>query len=419
MYPELTSEDVLGAYRNLKHSIVHTPLQYNQYLSERYDATIYLKREDLQIIRSFKLRGAMYAINQLSQDELERGVICASAGNHAQGVAYTARLKHIQATIFMPTTTPKQKIDQVEYFGGDYVNVVIQEDTFDKSNEAAHQYAEEHGLTFIEPFDDQNVILGQGTIGVEIHQDLVANGDQADMILVQVGGGGLISGVGAYVKEAMPTAALIGVEPEGAASMQLAMQEGAPTALAKVNKFCDGTAVAKAGELTYHYANNFVDEFISVPEGQVAQSIIDLYSRLAIVAEPSGALTVAALEMMKDRIKGQSVVCVVSGGNNDINRMGEIEERAMIYQGLQQYFIVKFPQRAGALREFVTDILNPGDDITRFEYTKRTNRDSAPVIIGIRLGQRENLPGLLERIEAFDPNYINVIENRDLFQLLV
>lgn len=419
MFPQITSEDVLSAYKSLRSSVNQTPLIYDQYLSDKYKASVYLKREDLQIVRSFKLRGAMYAINQLSDEQLANGVICASAGNHAQGVAYTCRAKKVPATIFMPTTTPKQKIDQVKYFGGDYVNVIIQEDTFDKSNAAAHGYGEEHKLTFIEPFDDVNVILGQGTIGVEIHQDLVANGDQADYILVPIGGGGLISGVGTYVKQAMPVTAVIGVEPTGAASMSLAMEEGKPTELEYVNKFCDGTAVAKVGELTYHYATEVVDEFVVVPEGQVSQTIIDLYSKQAIVAEPSGALTVAALEQMKEQIKGKTVVCLISGGNNDISRMADIDEMAMVYTGLQQYFIIKFPQRAGALREFVTDVLNPDDDITRFEYTKRINRSQAPVIVGVLLGQRDNLEPLLERIEKFDANYINIIENPTLYQLLV
>ena len=419
MFPTITSEDVLAAYKSLRQSVNQTPLMYDSYLSDKYKASIYLKREDLQIVRSFKLRGALYAINQLSDDELAKGVICASAGNHAQGVAYTCQLKKVNGIIFMPSTTPMQKIDQVQYFGGKYVKVVIQEDTFDKSNVAAHLYAKEHNLTFIDPFDDVNVFKGQGTIGVEIHQDLVANGDQADYILLPVGGGGLISGVSAYVKDAMPTSAMIGVEPDGAASMKLAIEQGGPVALDKVDKFCDGTAVAKVGDLTYHYTKEFVEDFITVPEGLVSQTILDLYTRQAIVVEPSGALTVAALDKMAEEIRGKTIVCLISGGNNDINRMAEIEERAMVYRGLQKYFIVKFPQRAGALKDFVTDVLNEGDDITRFEYMKRINRSQAPVFIGIQLGKRENLDSLLQRITAFDPNYINVTENPSLYQLFV
>jgi len=419
MVPMLTAEDVLNAYKVLRSNVDQTPLQKDRFLSEKYNANIFLKREDLQIVRSFKLRGAFYAIDQLSSEKTENGVICASAGNHAQGVAYTCKQKEVQATIFMPTTTPKQKIDQVKYFGGPFVKVVIQEDTFDECNKAAHAYGEENGLTFIEPFNDKNVILGQGTVGVEIHQDLVANGDQADYVLAPIGGGGLISGIGSYVKEAMPTTKLVGVEPRGAASMAKAVEEGVPTELEEVNKFCDGTAVAKVGKMTYEYARDFVDEFVAVDEGLVSQTILSLYSKQAVVAEPSGALTVAALENMKEDIEGKTVVCVVSGGNNDISRMTDIEEKALIYEGLQQYFVIQFPQRAGALREFVTDVMNPDDDITRFEYTKLNNRSEGPVVIGILLGKRENLTSLLERIESFDPNYINLTENKLLFGLLI
>ncbi|MGX7106313.1 threonine ammonia-lyase IlvA [Hutsoniella sourekii] len=419
MVRPLTAEDVLAAYRDLKANIQQTPLVKDRYLSEKYQANIYLKREDLQIIRSFKIRGAYYAIDQLDASQLEGGVVCASAGNHAQGVAYTCQLKQVPAVIFMPTTTPKQKVDQVEYFGGDFVRVVLTEDTFDACNAAAHLYAQEEDRPFIEPYDDLNVILGQGTIGVEIHQQMVAQGEQPDFILAQIGGGGLISGIGAYVHDALPNTCLVGVEPTGAASMIRAVEAGQPVTLDKVDKFCDGTAVARAGTLTFEYAREYVDRFIQVPEGRVSQSILQLYTKQAIVAEPSGALTVAALEQLGDTIKGKNVVCLISGGNNDISRMAEIEEKALIYEGLQQYFIIKFPQRAGALREFVTDILNEDDDVTRFEYTKRINRTQAPVFIGVRLGKRENLPQLLERISEFDPNYINVINNETLFQLLV
>lgn len=419
MVSELKAEDVVKAYKTLGPHVTQTPLQRDNYLSEKYGAEIYLKREDLQIVRSFKLRGAFYAIDQLSDEELSNGVICASAGNHAQGVAYTCKQKKVPATIFMPTTTPKQKINQVKYHGGDFVKIMIQEDTFDKCKGAAHKYANKHDLTFIEPFDDKNVILGQGTVGVEIHQELESRGVQADGILIPIGGGGLISGVGTYVKNKMKGTNLIGVEPSGAASMKLAVENDKPTELDEVNKFCDGTSVAKVGKMTFHYSKKYSDQFVTVPEGQVSQSILDLYSKQAIVAEPSGALTVAALEQMKDEIKGKIIVCLISGGNNDINRMAEIEERALVYEGMQQYFVIQFPQRAGALREFVTDVLNSDDDITRFEYTKKINRSSGPVFIGIRLGKYENLRQLLERIEQFDPNYINVTENPSLYHLMV
>lgn len=415
----LTHSKILEAYKVLRESVNHTPLQYDKYLSDKYQAKVYLKREDLQAVRSFKLRGAYYAIDQLTQDDLDRGVICASAGNHAQGVAYTCKLKEVPSTIFMPTTTPKQKIDQVKYFGGDFVEIKIQEDTFDKCNKAAHEYGAEHGLTFIEPFNDPNVMLGQGTVAVEIHQDLVAQGEEADYVLVPIGGGGLVSGVSTYVKGNMKGTKIIGVEPKGAASMQAALAEGHPVELTEVDKFCDGTAVAEIGELTYRQSKDLIDRVEVVPEGKVSGQILELYSKQAIVAEPSGALSVAALDQMKDDIKGKTVVAVISGGNNDISRMGEIEELWNIYRGLQQYFVVQFPQRAGALKEFVTHILNEGDDITRFEYTKKVNRTSGPVFVGVLLGDYANLQALLERLEEFDPNFINVTNNKSLYQLLV
>ncbi|AMB99020.1 threonine dehydratase [Aerococcus urinaehominis] len=415
----VTKDDVLAAYKTLKPVVAQTPCQHSSYLSSKYDANIYLKREDLQIVRSFKLRGAYYAIDQLDQAALDRGVICASAGNHAQGVAYTCHKKQVQATIFMPNTTPNQKIDQVKYFGGDYVNIMIQGDTFDACSQAAHDYASQNGLTFVEPFNDRNVIAGQGSLAVEIHQDLVAEGEQADYVMVPVGGGGLVAGVSAYVHEAMPTSQVVAVEPTGASSLVAAHQAGHPVELDHVDHFADGTAVACVGNLNFANTEAYVDDYLSVPEGQIAATILELYTKLAIVAEPSGALSVAGLELMKDQIKGKTVVCVISGGNNDIKRMAEIEEKALMYEGILHYFVVNFPQRAGALREFLNYTLNPDDDITRFEYTKRSNKESGPVLVGVQLGDHQNLPGLLERMAEFDPNYINLQENDTLYQFLV
>lgn len=419
MSPLVTKEDVLNAYKKLRSVVTQTPLQHDQYLSDKYHANIYLKREDLQIVRSFKLRGAYYAISQLSDEEMANGVICASAGNHAQGVAFTCREKKVPATIYMPNTTPAQKIDQVKYFGGDYVNIVIEGDTFDECNVSAHEFAALNQLKFIEPYDDLDVIAGQGTIAVEIHQDLMADGEIADIVLVPIGGGGLISGMAAYIKAAMPEAKVVGVEPAGAASMQLALQEGKPVALKYVDKFCDGTAVAKAGDITFEHAKQLVDKIEIVPEGKVSQSIIEMYTKQAIVAEPSGALTVAVLDQMKDEIVGKTVVCLISGGNNDINRMAEIEEKALIYSGMKQYFVINFPQRPGALLEFVSEVLSADDDIAKFEYTKKISRSEGPALVGILLGKAENLSGLLERLEKFDPKYINVLENQTLYSFLV
>lgn len=377
----VTRNDVDQAYQLLKSAVAHTPLQYDRYLSEKYQATILLKREDLQKVRSFKLRGAYYAIKKRSQSELESGVVCASAGNHAQGVAYTCREIGVQAVIFMPSTTPQQKVSQVSFFGGNNVTIELVGDTFDASAAAAKAFAKEKGMAFIDPFDDPAIIAGQGTLAVEMMADALAESYQPDYVFAAIGGGGLISGVSTYVKDVSPVTKIIGVEPKGAPSMQEAFDYGAPVALKQLDKFVDGAAVKEVGQLTYQHAKEYVDQLMTVDEGLVCSTILELYSKQAIVAEPAGALSVAALESMQAEIKGKTVICIISGGNNNINRMAEIEERSLIYQRLMNYFVINFPQRPGALKEFVSEVLGPDDDITRFEYTKKINRGSGPVCL--------------------------------------
>lgn len=415
----ITDVEVRQAYQTLKHAVSHTPLQYDRSLSEKYGATILLKREDLQKVRSFKLRGAYYAICQLSQEQLANGVVCASAGNHAQGVAYTCQELDTKAVIFMPTTTPQQKIAQVRFFGGNKVEIQLVGDTFDRSAQAAKEYAQEQQMTFIDPFNDAQIIAGQGTLALEMMADAAAEGYQADYVLAAIGGGGLISGVGAYVKNTSPATKVIGVEPLGATSMQVAFDNQGPKALAKVDKFVDGAAVEEVGALTYAHATAYVDELVAVDEGLVCSTILDLYSKQAIVCEPAGALSVAALDLLQEKIRGKTVICVISGGNNDINRMGEIEERSLVYEGLKHYFVVNFPQRPGALKEFVSEVLGTDDDITRFEYTKKINRGTGPVVIGILLKEPEALTQLLANLAKFDPEYINLRDNASLYTLLV
>lgn len=415
----ITDTEVRQAYQTLKHAVSHTPLQYDRPLSEKYGATILLKREDLQKVRSFKLRGAYYAISQLSKEQLANGVVCASAGNHAQGVAYTCQEIGTKAVIFMPTTTPQQKIAQVRFFGGNKVEIQLVGDTFDRSAQAAKEYAHKQQMTFIDPFNDLAIIAGQGTLALEMMADAAAEGYQADYVLAAIGGGGLISGVGAYVKNTSPATKVIGVEPLGAKSMQAAFDNRGPKALAKVDKFVDGAAVEEVGALTYDHATAYVDELVAVDEGLVCSTILDLYSKQAIVCEPAGALSVAALDLLQEEIKGKTVICVISGGNNDINRMGEIEERSLVYEGLKHYFVVNFPQRPGALKEFVSEVLGPDDDITRFEYTKKINRGTGPVVIGILLKEPAALAQLLENLLKFDPEYINLRDNASLYTLLV
>ncbi|HFR3471897.1 TPA: threonine ammonia-lyase IlvA [Streptococcus suis] len=399
--------------------VVRTPLDYSRYLSEKYGATIYLKRENEQRVRSFKIRGAYYAISQLTDDEKSRGVVCASAGNHAQGVAYTCQEMQIPATIFMPITTPQQKIGQVKFFGGDYVEIRLVGDTFDESAKAAQDYTQESGKTFIDPFDDENVQAGQGTVAYEILEEAEEQTISFDQILVPIGGGGLVAGVSAYLKEHTPEIKIVGVEASGARSMKAAFDKGRPVKLDQIDKFADGIAVQKVGKSTYEVARKYVDRLIGVDEGWISGTILDLYSKLGIVAEPAGAATIAALEVVKDQIKGQTICCIISGGNNDINRMPEMEERALIYEGIKHYFVVNFPQRPGALREFVNDILGTNDDITRFEYIKRANKGTGPVLIGIALGDKTDYTQFISRLEEFDPQYINLHENDSLYKMLV
>ncbi|KAF1305036.1 threonine ammonia-lyase IlvA [Enterococcus sp. JM9B] len=419
MEEELTYKDVEAAYQVLAPVVNKTPLQYDRYLSEKYDCQVYLKREDLQKVRSFKLRGAYYAIHQLPKKDLEKGIVCASAGNHAQGVAFTCKEMNVKATIFMPTTTPNQKISQVEFFGGENVEVKLIGDTFDASASAAKRFAAEEGQSFIAPFDDYAIMAGQGTTAVEIFDEAKKKQLSVDFLLAAVGGGGLLSSVSIYTKAVSPITQVIGVEPSGAASMAAAFQHGGPVTLAQMEKFVDGAAVREVGQLTYRICKKTVDQLVHVPEGQVCSTILELYSKQAIVAEPAGALSVAALENFKNEIKGKTVVCVISGGNNDINRMAEIEERSLVFEGLKHYFVVNFPQRPGALREFVTDILGEGDDITRFEYTKKVNRGTGPVVLGVLLKNPKSLEPLLTRMAEFDPKFIELSQNPSLYSLLV
>lgn len=413
---KVSVENVLIAHQFLKDVVTHTPLQKNEYLSEVYDANIYLKREDLQHVRSFKLRGAYYKIKTIEDVAKKQGVVCASAGNHAQGVAYACAQLGIFGHIFMPTTTPKQKINQVKMFGRDFVKVILSGDTFDESASSAQSFSDEGQHIFIHPFDDADVIAGQGTVAVEIMNDIER---PIDFVFGSIGGGGLMAGVSTYIKNLSPKVKLIGVEPEGAASMQAAFANKKPINLPNINKFVDGAAVQMVGQLTYEIAKTLLDDIISVPEGKVCTTILELYNKHAIVVEPAGALPVASLDLYKEQIKGKTVVCIISGGNNDIGRMQEIKERSLIHEGLLYYFIVNFPQRAGALRQFLSDVLGEDDDITTFEYTKKNNKESGPALVGIELKRTEDYVGLLERMNQNGFGYTEVNNDSTLFALLV
>jgi threonine dehydratase len=409
-------EDIIIASHTIKDVIFPTPLQYNHLLSERYDCHVYLKREDLQSVRSFKIRGAYNRIKKLNEEELENGIICASAGNHAQGVAYSCHLLNINGKIFMPSTTPKQKVNQVKFWGKDSVEIVLVGDTFDDAYEKAMECCHLENRTFIHPFDDPDVIAGQGTVGVELLHDCQ---EKIDYLFAAIGGGGLLSGVGTYLKHFSPQTKLIGVEPMGAPGMKESFTKGKVTSLESIDPFVDGAAVKTVGSLTYEICKEIVDDILVVPEGKVCTTLLSLYNENAIVVEPTGALSIAALDQYAEQIKGKTVVCIVSGGNNDIGRMQEIRERSMIYEGLQHYFIVQFPQRPGALREFLFDVLGPNDDISHFEYTKKNNRESGPAVVGIELKDKEDYFPLIERIKNKGFLYREVNKDSTLFQMLV
>ena len=393
-----------------------TPLQRNERLSEQYDANVYFKREDLQPIRSFKLRGAYHKIYKLSDAERKLGIVCASAGNHAQGVALACNKLGIKGTIFMPVPTPKQKLNQVRMFGGENIETRLVGDTFDDAYAAAQLFKDQSNSIFIHPFEDKDVVIGQATLALELIEQAQ---DPIDYILVPIGGGGLISGVLHVFKTLSPNTKVIGIEPEGAPAMQQSLENGKNTELNSIDPFVDGAAVRKVGDDAYDLCDKYLDKLVLVSEGKICQSILKLYNREAIVVEPAGAMSTASLKMIGEEIKGKNVVCLICGGNNDITRMAEIKERALLEAKLLHYFIVRFPQRAGALKEFVADVLGPKDDITFFEYSKKNNRSNGPAVVGIELKNPNDFDPLVKRMKSkgFYGDYIN--NKPDLFQFLI
>ena len=400
----------------LRDVVLKTPLQKNQYLSDKYKANIFFKREDLQEVRSYKIRGAFNKISSLTANELKQGVVCASAGNHAQGVAYSCYVKKIKGVIFMPAPTPSQKIEQVKMFGGEFVEVVLTGDTFDDASESAMTYCTENSMSFVHPFNDIKVIEGQATIALEI---LEQTKNPIDYLFLPVGGGGLAAGVSSVFKTLSSHTKVIGVEPEGAPSMSTSLKNGVNTKVENIDKFVDGASVQRVGDLNFDICQNNLDDMVTVHEGEVCQTILDLYNKNAIVVEPAGALTTAVLNQYSEEIKGKNVVCLISGSNNDITRTEEIKERALLHSGHKHYFIIRFPQRSGALREFLTDILGPNDDITHFEYSKKHNRNSGPAVVGLELFNPNDIKQLIDKmkIKNFFGEYLN--DNSDLFQILV
>lgn len=406
-------EEIINAAERLKGVAIHTPLTEHPVLSSFFKCNLRLKREDLQPVRSYKLRGAYNLISMLSSSQRKKGVICASAGNHAQGVAYSCSKLGVKGTIFMPNTTPKQKINQVKFFGHSNITIKLEGDTFDDAYHAALLYATSNGQEFVHPFDDERIIAGQGTVGKEIIEDMA---EELDYVVMPIGGGGLISGVASYIKKVSPNTKIIGVEPQGAASMTEAIKKNKAITLGTIDPFVDGAAVKKVGEINYAIAKNLIDDIIVVPEGRVCTWILKLYSEQGIVVEPAGVLSIAALEYLDEKIKNKNVVSIVSGSNNDIDRMQEIKERSLLFEGLKHYLIITFPQRAGALKEFVNEVLGPNDDITRFEFTKQNSKESGPALVGIEVKNPQDFEKLVARLETKKINYRMLNRDKYLFE---
>ena len=403
------------AMYQIKDSVNRTLMQHMPGWSKQYDSNIYVKREDLQVVRSYKLRGALFKLLNLSDEDRARGVVCASAGNHAQGVAFAAHKLGIHAKIFMPETTPQQKIMRVKKFGKDQIEIILLGDSFDDAYETAIRCAESENKILIPPFNDEFIIAGQGTVGVEILEQLET---PPDIIILPVGGGGLAAGVSTYVKSKYPHIEIIGVEPTGAAAMKKSIKKNEIVTLARINRFADGAAVMTVGVKNFEICKKNLSKVITVDEGKLCSTIIQLYTEDAIVAEPAGVLAISALDLLKDEIKGKTVVCILSGGNNDILRMEEIKERSLLYEGLKHYFLIRFPQRTGALKEFLQS-LGPNDDITHFEYTKKNNRENGPAIVGIELKSQADYKALLQRMDEQKINYQWINDRPMLFEMLV
>lgn len=409
------SIDFTAAAERLRDVVVKTPLTYNYSLSRKYECHVYLKREDLQIVRSYKLRGAYNMMSSLDPEKLSKGVVCASAGNHAQGFAYSCKKLGIRGVVFMPVITPNQKITQTKMFGGDAIQVILTGDTFDDCAIAAKAYTAANDMSFIPPFDDVKIIEGQSTVALEILEDQ----SDIDYLFVPIGGGGLSAGVGSVFKTLSPRTKIVGAEPEGAPSMMAALKAGAPVELEAIERFVDGAAVKRVGDITFDICKDVLDDVCLIPEGKVCSFILKLYNEDAIVAEPAGALSVAALDDYASQIKGKVVVCVVSGSNNDIDRMQEIKERSLQYEGLKHYFLIRFAQRPGALKQFVNDVLGPNDDITRFEYMQKHNKETGPALVGIELKSKKDYQSLVDNLIAYQINYTELNKNDNLFGYLV
>ncbi|HVX68882.1 MAG TPA: threonine ammonia-lyase IlvA [Mycobacteriales bacterium] len=392
--PTLDAAAIDQAADRLKVAVRATTLDRCERLSAP-GSDVLLKREDMQIVRSYKARGAYNLIASLTDEERRQGVVCASAGNHAQGVAFSCAALGIRGTVYLPTTTPRQKREAIRAIGGTSIEIVVVGSTYDETSAVAIDHAAAGGATYVHPFDDIRTIAGQGTVAAEICSQ---HPDRIDTVIVPIGGGGLAAGVATYLRERRPEVRIIGAEPAGAASMTAALKAGQPVSLADIDTFVDGAAVARVGSLTYPLVRTLVDEVVTVPEGAICTEMLDLYQADGIIAEPAGALATAALRQL--RVAPGTTVCIVSGGNNDVSRYAEILERSLIHEGLRHYFLVTFPQEPGALRHFLEDVLTEGEDIVVFEYIKKNNRETGPALVGLELEKASAFADLIARMEA-------------------
>jgi threonine dehydratase len=407
--------DVERAYERLRSVVRRTAIERSDRLSEVLGVPVLLKREDLQLCRSYKVRGAYNVVAQLPDVERARGVTAASAGNHAQGLAFACRQLEVRGRVFLPGNTPRQKRERIRAIGGSWIEIVVVGSSYDEAAAAALADSATSGAVFVHPFDDPRTIAGQGSVAVE----LAEQAPELDTLVVPVGGGGLAAGMALFLKAHRPEVRIVGAEPAGAASMTLALEAGEPTPLPSVDTFVDGAAVGRVGERTFPIVRDLVDEIVAVPEGAVCSEMLALYQSEGIVAEPAGALASAAAKTLLSRRPTGPVACVVSGGNNDVSRYAEIVERSLLHEGLRHYFLVTFPQEPGALRHFLDDVLTDGEDIVLFEYVKKNNRETGPAVVGIELDDRGQLDALLARMAESPLQVERVPPDSPLFGFLL
>ncbi len=409
--------EVEAAARRLAGVSERTPLQRNARLSEATGADVWVKREDLQVGRSYKIRGAYNTISQLDAARQTAGVVCASAGNHGQGVAYACRALGVRGSVFVPGTTPRQKRDRIAALGGAMVDLVVTGDTYDEAAAAALAHARDTGATLVPAFDAVPTVVGQATVALELLEQLPV---PPDVVVLPVGGGGLLAGCATWLRLHSPATRIVGVEPAGATSMAAALVAGAPVELPALDTFVDGAAVRRVGDVTFPLVRDSGAALLAVPEGQICTEMLDLYQVDGVIAEPAGALATAALTGGLVPVEpGQTVVCLLSGGNNDVSRYGEVVERSLVHRGLKHYFLIEFPQEPGALRRFLDEVLGPDDDIVLFEYVKRDNRETGAALTGIELGSAADFPSLLARIEASPLRIQHVAPGTTAYRFLV